>query len=653
MNIITTPITRLSIVMKVSLLVGSVAAIASFIVGSLIINGSSNIVYENALSQLKYETNIKSLKLVSDIKNLSEDANYLVGTPPIQGIPRTIFNQGIDPDDNSDLKTWKSRLSIIFTELIRAKPNYLQIRYIGIEEGGKEILRVNRRGKLIETVSDKELQRKGQSQYFKNATSINPGEVYFSNISLNREFNKVSIPHTPVIRAASPVFYNNNLFGILVINMEFGEIFEDLIKKTPRSLKPYVINEQGYFLAHPDRSMTYGFDLGKENKITAVYDNFSLQKSKDFRDKEFTVESNGDVVHVVKAFFDPARKNRHFAVILATSYKSLQSGSDDLRFQSYIIIGVLVTLSLIAAGYFSSRLMNPLRLVTKAAKDFAKGKQVSNLPTQYRDEIGELARSFDDMRHQLEDKEKELIISQGKVHHANKLASLGEMAASMAHEINSPIQAISLTAQRVQRQIKKGKNLDDIDDSMKKITSSVLKISDIIDSLRKISRDSTQDDFVPVKIKDLVQDASNMTTERFSVNNVDFEIVFNDVSQNQEVQCQHLQIGQVLINLLNNAYDAVVASASNEDRWIKLEFRISKMRTLCISVLNGGEAISHSIVDKIFDPMFTTKDVGKGTGLGLSISREIAIKHGGQLTVNLDAPNTCFVLELPLTQSTS
>ena len=139
----------LSIVMKVSILAGSIAALASFIVGSLIVSGSSEIVYENALNRLKYETNVKSLKLISEIKNLSGDAQYLVGTPPIQGIPRAIKNAGVDPLDGSRLATWENRLATIFTELIRAKPYYLQIRYIGVEDNGKELIRVDRDRKSV------------------------------------------------------------------------------------------------------------------------------------------------------------------------------------------------------------------------------------------------------------------------------------------------------------------------------------------------------------------------------------------------------------------------------------------------------------------------------------------------------------------------
>ena len=640
---------RLSIVMKVSILAGSIAAVASLIVGTLIVSGSADIVYENALNRLKYETNIKSLKLVSDINNLSGDAKYLVGTPPIKGIPRAIQNNGIDPLDKSNLDEWRARLATIFSELIRAKPNYLQIRYIGVAGEGKELVRVERNGDRIQVVELNKLQKKGDTKYFKNGITLGSSEVYLSDISLNREFGQVSKPNTPVIRAATPIYFNNEVFGILVINMEFGEIFDDLIKKTPRELIPYVTNEDGYFLAHPDNSMTYGFDLGNKNRIQNHYPDFDFKKKSDLRDIEFTLESNGDVVHIVKSHYDPSKSDRFFAVMLATSYENLQSGSDALRQQSFMIMSLLVIISLVVAAILASRLMRPLKLILSASEDLAEGREISDLPIESRDEIGELARSFDGMRHQLADKQRELIISQGHVHYANKMASLGEMASGIAHEINSPIQAINLVAQRVQRQLKKKMSVEDIDAAMVKITVGVSKISEIIDSLRRVSRSSSDDDFLDTKLRELVEDLLNIVEERFKVNNIGFEINYDNVSENKIVQCQRLEISQVLINLVNNADDAI---KDMPNKWIRIDIS-GESNNLRISVTDSGAGISTEITDRIFEPMFTTKDVGEGTGLGLSISNEIIANHNGSLYIDKRCGNTCFIIEIPFVHKTS
>ena len=635
-----------SIVMKVSILAGSIAAFASLFVGALIINGSAEIIYQEALDHLKYETHIKSLKLVSDIKNLSDDTKYLASTPPIQGIPQAIKSNGTDFHDNTRIQVWQKRLTTIFTELIRAKPNYSQIRYIGIADEGKELTRVDRKGNLIQILPDKLFQKKGDTDYFKNAIKMSPGEVYISNISLNREHGEISYPHTPVMRAATPIFFKGELFGILVINMDFTNIFNDIVTNTPRELIPYVTNEEGYFLAHPDKNMTYGFDFGNENKINKIYSNLSL-KSTDIRDRDLTVLSNNDVIHVAKAYYDPTMKERFFAVMMATSNTNLQKKSDNLKINSIVIMGILVVISLVIAAILASRLLRPLQSISVAAEDIANGREVTGLPVNSADEIGELARAFDNMRSQLQEKEQELIVSQGQVHYANKMVSLGEMASGMAHEINSPIQTINLVAQHIQRQLNKKNVPENLYESMSKITESVSKISVIIDGLKKVSRSPENDKFEKIKLSELIHDVLSLTEERFRLNNVQFYVNYLNVSPDTLVQCYCIQIKQVLINLINNAYDAV-----QEVDVKKINMSIEeKNNKILFAISDSGPGISNDCIDKIFEPMFTTKDVGKGTGLGLAISREIILKHNGDIYIDHNSDKTRFVIELPVSQT--
>jgi len=632
-----------SITQKVSLLAGTIAALASLVVGTLIVNGSVEIVHENALNRLQYETHIKSIRLISDVASLSGDAQYLAGTPPITGIPRAIKNNGVDPLDGSKLETWQRRLQTIFTELIRAKPHYLQIRYIGIADEGRELIRVERKGNTIASISERALQKKGHTEYFENAITANPGEVYLSQLSLNRDHGEISKPYTPMLRAATPIFFEDQLFGILVINMSFKKILFDMVKNTPKELLPYVTNEEGFFLAHPDENMTFGFDLGHEHRIQNLYPDLDFNKSRDLRDSEITITSNNYVLHVIKAKYDPQNMNRFLAVMLATSYTHLESSADNLRLQSIGIMILLVIISLILASVLTTRLMKPLSLISKASDDLAHGRDIKNLPLTSHDEIGELARSFDQMRHQLEDKEQQLILSQSRTHHANKMASLGEMASGMAHEINTPIQTINLIAQRVQRQLNKDVATEDIDDSMNKISDSVKKITSIIDSLRKVSRSTDEQDFSDHKIQEIVDDAINITIERFKVNNIDFKVDFHDISPETLIHCQGIQISQVIINLINNANDAV---QNLDKKWIRVD--ITKAAdVLQIAVTDSGLTQSIKNQDKLFEPMYTTKDIGKGTGLGLNISREIINSHKGKLFLDQHSVNTCFVIQLP------
>ncbi len=462
---------QLRIASKISILVGVLTAIVALAIGGVLHSGSTDIIFEQSLERLKYETNIRATELVNDIDGLSRDALYLVGTPPVSGIPRSIGNHGIDPLDGSKTGVWIKRLEIIFTELIRAKPSYLQIRLITVNDNGRELVRVDRKGSFIQSIPKDDLQQKGDTEYFKQAVLINSGEIYLSDISLNREHGIVTTPHLPVIRAATPIYFKQKLYAIMVINMDFSDIFQSLIESTPRSLTPYVTNEKGFYLANPDQSKNFGFDLDHKARIFDLYPSVDFYKTNDIRDKQYTFFEPGnnlDVVHIVKAPFDPKHPKRFLGVGLATSNNTLLAESNSLRNYAFTFIALVIVAILLASSALATRLMQPLRKVTQAAEDLADGRDVLDLPINDTDEIGELARAFDFMKHQLDEKELALLTTQAEAHQANKMSSLGEMASGMAHEINTPLLEISLIAERVKRRHAKG-NSQDIEEAMDNI----------------------------------------------------------------------------------------------------------------------------------------------------------------------------------------
>lgn len=106
---------------------------------------------------------------------------------------------------------------------------------------------------------------------------------------------------------------------------------------------------------------------------------------------------------------------------------------------------------------------------------------------------------------------------------------------------------------------------------------------------------------------------------------------------------------QVLVNLINNAYDAV---CELPERWVKV--CISRdIELVSIAITDSGQGIPLDVVQRIFEPFFTTKEVGKGTGLGLSVSHGIIKRHGGEFWYDMDSPNTRFVIHLPQGKSDS
>jgi C4-dicarboxylate-specific signal transduction histidine kinase len=108
-----------------------------------------------------------------------------------------------------------------------------------------------------------------------------------------------------------------------------------------------------------------------------------------------------------------------------------------------------------------------------------------------------------------------------------------------------------------------------------------------------------------------------------------------------------VQIAQVLLNLFQNAFDAVMDAPG--ERWVRLDVS-ARDNALILAVSDSGPGVPPELKSKIMEPFFTTKDVGKGTGLGLSLSTSIALEHGGKLELTENGGHTCFCLTLPITK---
>lgn len=224
------------------------------------------------------------------------------------------------------------------------------------------------------------------------------------------------------------------------------------------------------------------------------------------------------------------------------------------------------------------------------------------------------------------------------------LASLGEMASGIAHEINNPLAIIKGKIDI----IKKRASSPDRDDEkimidLGKIDSTVDRISRIIQGLRKLARGDHEEAPTTVPLKSLVEDILIISKERFMANKIDLKF---EMSEELSVVCRPIQLEQVLINLLNNALDATL-ELPDADRWVAVRaYRFNDAR-IQIAVTDGGKGIPKHMTDKIMQPFFTTKPTGKGTGLGLSISKNLIESQGGLFQLNKSSPNTEFLITLP------
>ena len=223
-----------------------------------------------------------------------------------------------------------------------------------------------------------------------------------------------------------------------------------------------------------------------------------------------------------------------------------------------------------------------------------------------------------------------------------KMVALGRMAAGIAHEVNNPLQVIVSHAERLRVAARQaGEASPKVTAAADQIQQVAMRIASINQGLLALSRDAAADPLLEVRVHAVVKLALDFCRAHLESNQVQLRV--HPVPTEWTVMGRETQLSEVILNILNNAYDAVQEC---EEKWIELDVEASKS-SIQIAVSDSGPGVNAKLRSKIFDPFFTTKPAGKGTGLGLSISQSIMAVHSGQITYEPKGPGARFVVRLP------
>ncbi len=219
---------------------------------------------------------------------------------------------------------------------------------------------------------------------------------------------------------------------------------------------------------------------------------------------------------------------------------------------------------------------------------------------------------------------------QQQMSHAEKLATIGKIAAGVAHEINNPIASITACAQSllqvVGHESENLKNEPVFTRYLNIITEQAFRCKNIIDNLLDYSRQYDMK-IMPVNLFELVKEALELT-----IHQVEKESQNVEIAPTKKIGLYNgdpNKLKQLFVNILSNAFDAIKAKKENGKIRIKFDRKRDK---IIIQIKDNGTGIAEKYIKSVFDPFFTTKDTGLGTGLGLSISKEIVDLHGGEIT---------------------
>ena len=316
-----------------------------------------------------------------------------------------------------------------------------------------------------------------------------------------------------------------------------------------------------------------------------------------------------------------------------------KSLTDAIARSRHITIFALVILLIflgVHAFFLGTRLLRTIKRFSNYAQRIASGDYTPIMPARfYRDEFTELAVAFNRMIQDLENREAVLIQS-------HKMRAVGTLTAGVAHELNNPLNNITLTADML------FEDYDTLSDAERKemigdVVNEAGRSKKIISNLLDFARESGSQ-LEPLDLVHLLKETINLASNQIKLSGIKIE--FQTADNLPRVHGDIQQLEQVFLNLILNAIDASPKGSKIQVIIVPAD----DPHYLAVKIIDFGSGIPRHILSSIFDPFFTTKGKGKGTGLGLSVSQGIVGKHGGRIRVSSrEGAGSSFTVTLPVT----
>ncbi len=367
------------------------------------------------------------------------------------------------------------------------------------------------------------------------------------------------------------------------------------------------------------------------------------------------------IYYRIEPLFDSANQLAGAFVLARQGYRVFAS-IERRRNRIMITTSILVVLlSLLILLIVRRSVIRPIHDLVRRIREIGEGQWEQRIPISGGDEITALAREFNLMSEKLQDSRARLIAEQQDrlkleqdLRHNEKLASVGRLAAGLAHEIGTPLNIIGGRAEYLQR---RPRSPTELNENLQIIRSQMDRIAGIVRRLLEFSRRG-EPAFRPVEIPKLLHNVRALLDHQIRQQQVHVEI--RAPSSLPTIQGDPDLLQQVFLNIFLNALDALKPGGN-----LSIRAETSRPGSFPQTGVNGatgvqivfednGVGIAPEHIDNIFDPFFTTKDVGEGTGLGLSVSYGIVKDHGGEINAeSVPGQYTRFKIYLPIKADTA
>jgi len=318
---------------------------------------------------------------------------------------------------------------------------------------------------------------------------------------------------------------------------------------------------------------------------------------------------------------------------------------------------LVILLSLLGLILVRRSVTRPINALIRHIKEMSQDQREQSIEIKGRDEVASLAREFNLMCQKLQESHARLVGEQQEklkleqeLRHSERLASVGRLAAGLAHEIGTPLNIIGGRSEYL---LRRPRSAEELKDNLAVIRSQSDRIAAIVRQLLEFSR-RREPVFQPVDLLGLLDNVKYLLAHQ--LRDKDIRVEMEGFSSLPRIDADPDLLQQVFINLYSNSLHAlgpggvVKIGAETTDRGLT-QASPGASRWLRISFEDNGAGIAPEHIGRVFDPFFTTKDIGEGTGLGLSVSYGIIQEHGGDIHVESEPGRfTRFIIYLPTEQ---
>jgi len=394
----------------------------------------------------------------------------------------------------------------------------------------------------------------------------------------------------------------------------------------------------GIYLYHPNTQHRFADQMHSNYRLSTELTTAEWKQVTEANNRGSLIRADGRMIYYRKISPFEDRATRWLIMVEAKS-AVIFAPINNMRQSIWWLMGVLLLISLMLAVWAAYQLTQPVHDLADIITRYADGDGNIRYKEKRRDEIGLAGKAFNYLSSSLERANEQRDKAEKAARQSERLASVGQMAAGIGHEINNPLMNIMSLASLIEDSIK-DKDPQLLSD-IQLLKNEGERCAGIVQGILSFARE-TQPSYRQFDMGILIKDTLHLLHHRFEMQNIQLE---TNIQNTLLIYGDDKLLQQVLVNILLNAIQA-----SKEGSVITLNAKFEgDGKQVCIEIMDEGTGIATEDLPKIFDPFFTTKEEGKGTGLGLSVSYGIVKHHGGSIQFgNNQTGGTCVNIILPV-----